>query len=690
VTEDAAHEGRRIPTTVLRPDPAFPGTFERRVLTVMQPRLTRLAQYALIASLPFAAAPLRASAARDHEHPAAFRGITRAPDLVADDGPSVPKERLSAEWRKVSTPLRQLVVRAATAAKSGDRSALSTELCRVRPDGAVAATIRVSRFGADERAALTDAGCEVTFASESFRFVEAWVPVDTIERVAALDFVNGVRPADRGVAGAGSVTSEGDSILLAADARRTLGVTGRGVKVGVISDSVDGIETAIASGDVPPDVEILNHFTGAGEGTAMLEIVHDLAPDATLAFSGAQTQGDMVNAINLLADDGCQVIVDDLIFRGEPFFEDGPIGQTEEAAISRGIVYVNHAGNDAPNDDQFDFSGIGPIGGPTRNVEGFSNGSGGNAFVAPPHEKVGAIVQWSNPYGSAQDDYDVYLVDSEGTIVGKSDNPQDGDDDPLEVASVINNTDVPQTYYVVIDLYQGSPQRVNIMFTRNIGDLQFGTPAMSLGCAEKTRDAITVGAIRASDPGNDTIEFFSSQGPCDVFFPTYERRSKPDICGIDGVRITGAFGFDNPFYGTSAAAPHVAGIAALMLEADPLLDPASVKLSLERSAVDCGAPGFDLVYGAGRADAVDATIGYPNAEAAGIVGTRLVVQGTHFAAGAVILVNGARYRTKADPRSPTTALTTRAGARAIQPGQSVTLQVQNPDGRQSLPGSFER
>src|SRR6185295_10195498 len=111
---------------------------------------------------------------------------------------------------------------------------------------------------------------------------------------------------------------------------------------------------------------------------------------------------------------------------------------------------------------------------------------------------------------------------------------------------------------------------------------------------------------------------------------------KPDICGIDGVRITGAFGFQNPFFGTSAAAPHVAAIAALMLEADPLLDPASVKLALQRSAVDCGPSGTDTIYGAGRANAVDAVIGYPNAQAAGIAGPRLVVEGTHFAPGARI------------------------------------------------------
>jgi hypothetical protein len=657
----------------------------------MRARLTRLAHYAMIALLPVAAvAPLRANAAGEDKHPVEFRGITLPPDLVDDDGPRAPKDRLSPEWRKVSSPLREVAARAAKAQKSGDLSSLSTGLCTVRPDGAVLATVRVSRFGADERAALEADGCEVTFASASAGFVEAWVPIDATERVAALDFVIAVRQPDRAVAGVGSVTTEGDAILGAADARRLFGVTGRGVKVGVISDSVDGIASSVASGDLPPDVQILRYGTGAGEGTAMLEIVHDLAPDATLAFFGPTTPGDMVDAVNALANAGCQVIVDDLLFRGEPYFEDGPIVQAMEAAVSRGIVYITHAGNDAPNNDQRDFVGIGPLGGPTRNVEGFPNSSGVNGFTVPPHSRLGIVMQWSDPAGAAADDYDLYVVDTHGNIVAKSDDTQDGNDDPLEVLGVPNDTDSPQRFYAVIDLYQGTPQRINVNFDREMYDIDFHSPAGSIGCAQKSLGAITVGAIRASDPGNDTIEAFSSQGPCDVFFPRPERRSKPDITAIDGVRITGADGFQNPFYGTSAAAPHIAGIAALMLEADPYLDPASVKLSLERSAVDCGPPGYDLIYGAGRANAVDATIGYPNAEAAGIVGGKLVVGGTHFARGAVILVDGVPYRTKADVSHPTTVVITKQGARAIRPGQSVTLQVQNPDGRISLPGTFQR
>src|SRR5207244_2400793 len=122
---------------------------------------------------------------------------------------------------------------------------------------------------------------------------------------------------------------------------------------------------------------------------------------------------------------------------------------------------------------------------------------------------------------------------------------------------------------------------------------------------------ISTGAINASEPGNDNIASYSSRGP------TNDGRVKPDITRIDGVSITGAGGFPNPFYGTSAAAPHIAGIAALALQCNPQLkagepgdDPAtdrtSMRNALLNSATDLGAGGMDNVYGAGRANALAA------------------------------------------------------------------------------------
>jgi hypothetical protein len=112
-----------------------------------------------------------------------------------------------------------------------------------------------------------------------------------------------------------------------------------------------------------------------------------------------------------------------------------------------------------------------------------------------------------------------------------------------------------------------------------------------------------------TDRSNSTVEFFSSQGP------TIDGRTKPDISGVDGVSVTGAGSFVNPFFGTSAAAPHVAGIAALALQAAPCLltgktgalpsDDARAKLRglLVNNAVRLGSGLPNNTFGYGRADA---------------------------------------------------------------------------------------
>ena len=112
---------------------------------------------------------------------------------------------------------------------------------------------------------------------------------------------------------------------------------------------------------------------------------------------------------------------------------------------------------------------------------------------------------------------------------------------------------------------------------------------------------MATGAIDASDPGHDTIEPFSSRGPVEIFFPTRETRQKPDVAAIDGVSVTGAGGFPSPFFGTSAAAPHVAGIAALLKQLCSSQE--RIGNALKSSAVDLGVPGQDNIYGAGLIDA---------------------------------------------------------------------------------------
>jgi len=151
---------------------------------------------------------------------------------------------------------------------------------------------------------------------------------------------------------------------------------------------------------------------------------------------------------------------------------------------------------------------------------------------------------------------------------------------------------------------------------------------------------ITVGAAGWATP--DSVEAYSGNGP------TNDGRLKPDVTAIDGVSVTGAGNFYSPFFGTSAAAPHGAGVAALLLQAAPCLRAGAtgplpevdartnLRNLILNTAVDLGTPGPDNVFGYGRMDALAAATGtVPTANA----GPSQTANGTS-ANGASVTLNG--------------------------------------------------
>src|SRR5262249_60708812 len=110
-------------------------------------------------------------------------------------------------------------------------------------------------------------------------------------------------------------------------------------------------------------------------------------------------------------------------------------------------------------------------------------------------------------------------------------------------------------------------------------------------------EVVAVAAIDAAARGLDEVEPFSSRGPARIDFPARVDRAKPDVAAFDGVSISNAGGFPAcppacAFFGTSAASPHTAGVAALLLQEDPSLTPAAIQTALRPGAVDIGAGGF--------------------------------------------------------------------------------------------------
>ena len=438
---------------------------------------------------------------------------------------------------------------------------------------------------------------------ESAGLAAAWVDINSLTDLAALDDVQSVREVMAPVVHTGSVLSQGDAMHNTDDVRSQIGANGTGVKIGIISDGVDHLANAVASGDLPAGVTVLSNSVGGDEGTAMLEIVHDLAPGAQLYFHDCGSNTIAFNsAIDDLVAAGCDIVCDDIGWITQPFYEDGTIASHVADVIDdEGILYVSSAGNAAEDHYQGNY----------RDISGwhdFSNGTDGtytDLYAKIPYGgSIIVILQWKEAFGSAANDYDLYLYDlayPTAPPIAGSVNEQNGNDDPLEAFQYVNGGS-EKVVAIAVNKYSGSAKNLEVfvycdggaqLYTNNLttADSIFGHPAVP--------DAVACGAIRYSTPS--TIETFSSRGPVTLLSSS---RQKPDVCGADGVSVTGAGGFPSTFYGTSAAAPHVAAIAAVLKSRFPTTSNASIKSMLYNNAVDLGSSGRDNTYGYGRADAL--------------------------------------------------------------------------------------
>jgi hypothetical protein len=442
---------------------------------------------------------------------------------------------------------------------------------------------------------------------------------------------------------AGVRKSEGDVTHRAASARNTYGFDGTGIKIGVLSDGVRYLSVAQAAGDIGPVTVLAGQSgTSAGqcaatsscdEGTAMLEIVHDMAPGAQLYFGTALGgSANFANNIRQLRNAGCDIIIDDVFYFAETPFQDGQapgvvspnnqgvVAQAVADVTANGALYFSSAGNSGNKNDgtsgvwEGDFvdggNATGVLTGAGR-VHLFAAGTTSNLVTA-----VGSgayALNWAEPMGGATSDYDLYALNNAGTaIVGAATSDQTiPGRDPLELMS----PSAANTRLVIVK-FSGVGRFLHL--TSNRGRLSINTDGQTSGHST-VLNAFGVAAVSASasfpNPFNSTrqVETFSSDGPRRLFFQADGTpftpgnttatggtlRAKPDITAADAVSVTGAGGFPIVFSGTSAAAPHAGAIAALLKSANPSLTNAQIRNALQNTAIDNEAPGYDRDSGFG-------------------------------------------------------------------------------------------
>jgi len=512
--------------------------------------------------------------------------------------------------RKIVARLRALIAEVRTLAPGGEPRALTEAAARfssetVRMDNAGRVQVYVTVADTSERTleTLRRHGLVIEVVNVELGIVQGLLPVAQLEALAAEPVVLKIRPPSYATPNVGPVTTQGDSILRC-DQARALGFTGAGVKIGAISTGVSGLAQSQASGELG-DVEVLSSG-GDDEGTAILEIIHDCAPDATLIFTTGNTSLEFIQSVNALRSVGAQIIIDDLAFLADPYFEDGPTAGNHRLAAA-GALMVTSAGNRAlaHYQDMFVPGSFDPQVPGTRHD--FGGGDTLLRFQLPAGTSASIFLQWGNPWGGAMDDYDLCVRQTTGAFVGCSALPQDGTDDPIELLSLECPAAATPLCLgdIQVTLFSGSARPIEIYCTNPCQFQQFNVRGDSVFGHKAVPEVLAVAAAPASDP--TSIEPYSSAGPATVLFPKPEVRFKPDLTAPDGV-MTSRPTF-NPFFGTSAAAPHVAAIAALVMQANPtyaLVAPQALSDALKASAIDLGAAGPDSDFGFGRADALNA------------------------------------------------------------------------------------
>lgn len=404
-----------------------------------------------------------------------------------------------------------------------------------------------------------------------------------------------------------------------------------------------------------------NASEASDEGRAMAQIVHDLAPGAKLAFASA-FNGEEAFAKNiatlakpvLTGGGGADVIADDVFYYEEPFFQDGPVAVAVNKAVEAGVTYFSAAGNDNLIEGE---------GGGSHDIASWEtpsfrdSGSCPPAVQAVPGEnafhcldfnpgaamdrtfgikvEAGATLaldlQWDEPWYGVSTDLDAFLLDASGNRIEGAESREDNvgvSQMPVEVLEWANESGSTKSVQLAVNRVSGEAPRVKFALLQNGGGVSSTEYPRSSGGDvvgptvfghSGSASAISVAAVPFDDSSEP--EFYSSRGPVLHSFGPVEGSSpaaplgspeeligKPDLAATDCGKTTFfAFLFSGfwHFCGTSAAAPHAAAVAALMLNAKPSAEPEEVRAALTGSAAEV--PSFgSCAVGAGLVEAVGA------------------------------------------------------------------------------------
>ncbi|MBN2548504.1 MAG: S8 family serine peptidase [Anaerolineales bacterium] len=373
------------------------------------------------------------------------------------------------------------------------------------------------------------------------------------------------------------------------------GFSGEGIKIAIVDSGFTGYQDLLGS-DLPDEVitrsfydgypDVDNGVTVHGKGCA--EIVYDIAPEATMYLVTASTQAETEQAIDWLISEGVQIISHSGSWMIGLMDGNGNGAKIADNAFAKGVLWVNSSGNYAYSHYYGKFA--------DKDSDGWHEYSGDDEMMTyTPYGTAIIALSWAE----GDQDYDLYLDDKNGNTVASSENaPTDGSFGEEYIYYEFSDN---EPYYISV-YNAGATKAVNFNLLISNGEVEYPVAEYSLATPADARNSLTVGAINWAD---NALEYYSSQGP------SFDGRLKPELTAAAKVS-TNAYG-DGAFDGTSASAPHVAGAAALVMQANPGFSNQQVRDYLINHSIDEGSYGPDNEFGHGRL-----YLGEPGAEIAEI------------------------------------------------------------------------
>lgn len=464
------------------------------------------------------------------------------------------------------------------------------------------------------RTAVENAGGLVTGLGFEDTVMQAWVSGNSLEAIASEPSVLWIQqPPTPILTDLSALDAELTAGVAASNANawHSAGLTGQGLKIAIIDGGFTDYPDRLGE-ELPATVTVRNFVDLQSDdevdgttrhGTACAEIAHDMAPGAQIYLLKIATDVDLSQAVNYAISEGVDIISTSLTFINiTPGDGTGRFATLGATARDAGIFWATAAGNyrethwgggfqDQDGDNFHEFA-------TAQEVNFFGPGNGA-AYSIPPGVVLQASIRWDD-WTAVNQDYDLHLLRYNGSqfeILRTSSNAQTGGAGQRPREFVVHVTSgLPTSYGVAIERKNSNRNAHFELLTPN-RELDKRTTAMSLGNLADVAEVFTIAAVDASIPFPQ--EDYSSEGPINGpgGAPT-GGANKPDLAAFANVD-TASYG-QGVFNGTSAATPHVAGAAALVLSANPGFSPAQVRSFLEDRAIDQGPPGYDTQFGHGR------------------------------------------------------------------------------------------